>query len=242
MFRYRIDLSYRGTNYHGWQIQENARTVQYEINKALSLLLSEDIETVGCGRTDTGVHAKKYIAHFDSLKEIDSNTIVYKLNGMLGADIAIHKILVASPDFHARFGALSRKYKYFVHLKKNPFLNDSSYFCPYILDLDKMNLATQFLLGCRDFTSFSKSNTDTKTNICTIEEAEWISTENGLEFSIVADRFLRNMVRAITGTFIDIGRGKLETVDMERIICSEDRSKAGPSVPAKGLFLWDVRY
>jgi tRNA pseudouridine38-40 synthase len=242
-FRYALELAYRGTNYHGWQIQPNASSVQEEIERRLSQLTGNiPVSVVGCGRTDTGVHASYYVLHFDSAKELDANQLVYKLNKMLPADISIFSAQEVTADFHARFSAVSRTYRYFIHQKKNPFSLDS-YHLVTELDFAAMNRAAEKLLGTQDFTSFSKLHTDVKTNICTVSEAKWYQlAENSWYFEIKADRFLRNMVRAVVGTLLEVGYGNLSGEEITRIIESKDRGEAKLSVPAKGLFLVDIQY
>ena len=243
MQRYTIKLAYNGTNYHGWQVQDNAHSVQAEINQKLSLLLHEKINIVGCGRTDTGVHASEFYAHFEVEKlrfsEID---LKYKLNNFLPADIAIYDIFKVNHDFHTRFTAISRTYSYYISLVKNPFNYKTSYFINVKLDVDAMNEACLFLYDHTDFTSFSKLHTQTATNNCVIKHAAFKITEDGLVFTIKADRFLRNMVRAIVGTLIEIGKGKIKPDDINAIIKMKDRRGAGYSVPANGLFLEKVEY
>ncbi len=243
MQRYTIKLAYNGTNYHGWQIQDNAHSVQAEINQKLSLLLHEKINIVGCGRTDAGVHASEFYAHFEVEKlrfnEID---LKYKLNNFLPADIAIFDIYKVNPDFHTRFSAISRTYSYYISLVKNPFSYKTSYFLNVKLDVDAMNEACLFLYNHTDFTSFSKLHTQTATNNCVIKYAAFKITDDGLVFTIKADRFLRNMVRAIVGTLIEIGKGKIKPDDINAIIKMKDRREAGYSVPANGLFLEKVEY
>lgn len=243
MTRYFIKLSYNGTNYHGWQIQDNAHTVQAEINEKLSLLLNEKINVVGCGRTDTGVHARDFYAHFDTKELItDPRDMGYKLDRFLPMDIAIQDIYKVPKDKHARFSAVSRLYKYYINRVKDPFVQGQSYFYHGQLDVEKMNEATLYLFEYTDFTSFSKLHTQNNHNNCTILEARWEKVDNGLVFTIKADRFLRNMVRAIVGTLMEIGKGKPEPDEIKRIIEAKDRSKAGFSVPAEGLFLEEVSY
>lgn len=243
VFRYFIHLSFDGSKYHGWQIQVNALSVQETLNHALSVLLKESVNVVGCGRTDTGVHARNFYAHINIKQEIqDPAQLVYKLNKFLPEDIAIHAVFSVEDDFHARFSAIARTYQYFLHQVKNPFLKQYSYFYPFPLDIDKMNEAASLLFKYSDFTSFSKLHTDTKTNICHLYEAKWGKNENQLIFTISADRFLRNMVRSIVGTLLDIGRGKTGLNDMIRIIEQKNRSEAGISVPAHALFLHEVKY
>jgi len=241
--RYFIQLSYNGKNYHGWQIQPNACTVQEVLEKSFSIILKEKIEITGAGRTDTGVHAEYYIAHFDVLSEIlNIEKLIFRLNCFLPIDISIQKIFSVENDLHARFSAISRTYQYRITLKKDVFLNDFLYFTSSKLDLEKMNKASEILFDYEDFTSFSKLHSDNKTNNCKIMKAYWNLHENQIIFTIQADRFLRNMVRAIVGTIIEIGRGKIEIVDLKTIIESKNRSNAGFSVPAHGLFLTDVEY
>lgn len=243
MYRYFIKLAYKGTHYHGWQIQENAHTVQAELNEKISLMLGESINLVGCGRTDTGVHARAFYAHLDISNEMDQlESLAFKLNGFLPEDIVVFEIFEVPLDFHARFDAKSRTYKYYISRQKNPFLTDQSFYYHGELDIAKMNAACEILFDHSDFTSFSKLHTQTKTNNCKIYEARWEERGQTLVFTIRADRFLRNMVRAIVGTMIEIGSGKLEVKDMQRIIEARDRSDAGFSVPAEGLFLEDVEY
>jgi len=240
--RYFIELAYDGTNYHGWQSQPNAITVQDTIEKALSLLLRYPTKITGAGRTDAGVHAKQMFAHFDYYKHIDINQLVYKLNAFLPQDIAINAIHKVKDDAHARFDAVGRTYTYAIHTKKDPFLRNFSWNYKKTLDIDKMNEAAKALLFFEDFQSFSKTHTDVKTYICHIEKAEWKIQENQFLFTIKADRFLRNMVRAIVGTLIDVGLHKITVSDFIKIIESKNRSKAGFSVPAEGLSLIEVIY
>lgn len=240
--RYFIELAYKGTNYHGWQYQPDADSVQETLNKALSLLLKSDIDIVGAGRTDTGVHAKQMYAHFDFEREIDASQLVHKLNSFLPKDIAIFNILKVSDEAHARFDATKRTYEYYIHTTKDVFENEGSYQFQLPLDIDKMNEACQILFKHNDFECFSKVNTDVNTFNCVIFEANWKQNGSKLVFTISADRFLRNMVRAIVGTMINIGTGKISLADFEKIIDSKDRSKAGFSVPAHGLYLTKIEY
>jgi tRNA pseudouridine38-40 synthase len=241
MMRIRIDISFKGTDYHGWQIQENAFTVQEELNKALSTILREDIETVGCGRTDTGVHARQFTAHFDCVNDIENfDYLKFKLNTILSGSIAVNDIFKTYQGFHSRFDAIKRTYKYFIHTSKNPFKNEYSTFIPYSLNMNLMNDAAALLIGNKDFTSFSKLHTDVVDNYCNVYEAEWIQTGDEYVFTISANRFLRNMVRAIVGTMLDVGRNKIS--DFAEIITAKDRKRAGISVPPQGLFLWENLY
>ena len=249
--RYFIELAYKGTNYHGWQYQPGADSVQETLTKALSLLLKTDIDIVGAGRTDTGVHAKQMFAHFDFESEVDVPQLVHKLNSFLPKDIAVFNILKVSDEAHARFDATKRTYEYHIHTMKDVFENDGSYQFQFPLNIDKMNEACQILFKHNDFECFSKVNTDVNTFNCVIFEANWTrgnpeasGKQNGnkLIFTIAADRFLRNMVRAIVGTMINIGIGKISLADFEKIIDSKDRSQAGFSVPAHGLYLTKIEY
>lgn len=242
MSRYFITFSYDGTAYHGWQIQPHSISVQEQLQKALSTLLRQSIEVVGAGRTDTGVHARKMVAHFD-FGELDCSQLVYKLNKMLPKDIAVYKVEQVSENMHARFSAKSRTYHYFLHLSKDPFLRAYSWQMYGDLDFDLMNKAALVLMEYRDFTSFSKVNTDTKTNDCTITEAHWDRVgDNQWRFTISANRFLRNMVRAIVGTLVEVGRGKLTIEQLRQVIEAKDRCRAGDSVPGNALFLVEVLY
>jgi len=242
MPRFFLNLSYNGAQFHGWQKQNNAVTVQETIEEALSTLFQEKTEIVGAGRTDTGVHAREMVAHFEVEKEFDEDQLVYQLNSLVGSEIAIHKLRRVSKDAHARFDASGRTYHYHLLKKKDPFLKDLAYHHFKELDFYNMNLAAKFLLGQQDFSSFSRSNTQTKTNICTIELAEWKEMEDQWVFEIKADRFLRNMVRAIVGTLIEIGEGKREVEELKEIIEKKDRGFAGVSAPAHGLYLQQIDY
>ena len=243
--RFFIRLSYKGTDYHGWQVQQNAHSVQAELNSALNAVLGETIETIGAGRTDTGVHARNYIAHFDSEKLAgtkDFSLIVYRLNSILPNDISVHALAEVSAEAHARFDAEQRTYKYYVDTFKNPFTYDYAAFFPYDFDIEKMNESAEVLFEYRDFTSFAKLHVDTKTNDCLVTQAYWERQNGQLVFTITANRFLRNMVRAIVGTLMDVGRGKITKDDFCRIIEEKNRCASGISVPAKGLCLVDIKY
>lgn len=246
MQRYLLELSYNGKNYHGWQIQPNAMTVQQKLEESISLLLNMKTEIVGAGRTDAGVHASYYVAHFDTecdiLKLIN---LVSKLNNFLPKDIAIKNLYKVSNDFHARFSALSRTYKYYTTTSKDPFNFQTTLKVRASVDYEAMNIAAKELLIVEDFTTFSKLHTDTKTNICKVFFAQWEqSVQNPLHyiFTIKADRFLRNMVRAIVGTLLEIGYKKKSIDDFRTIINSKNRAKAGVSVPGNALFLTDISY
>lgn len=243
MFRYFIELAYNGSSYNGWQIQPNSPSVQEELNGALSTILRKDMQVVGAGRTDTGVHAAFFVAHFDFPDEIpDLSYLVYKLNRLTGKGIALRKIYPVAPDMHARFSAISRTYKYFIDKAKDPFTCDFAYRVFPLPDIVLMNEACCLLFEYEDFTSFSKLHTDTKTNICRLMEAGWEETDTQLIFTIKADRFLRNMVRAIVGTLLEVGQKKLSLADFRNIIESRDRCRAGNSVPGNALFLWNIEY
>lgn len=245
MQRYFVQLSYNGTGYHGWQIQPSGISVQEVLQKAFSTILRiPDFSIVGAGRTDAGVHASMMIAHFDTENPItmEKSKLIANLNSLLPNDIAIQKIWEVGEELHARFSAKKRTYKYYVTLEKNPFITNSAARIIGDLDFKSMNEAASRLLDFTDFTSFSKLHTDTKTNNCKIVEAYW-KEENGIwVFTISADRFLRNMVRAIVGTLIEVGRGKLTVEDFCKIIEKKDRCSAGTSAPAHGLFLYDITY
>lgn len=240
--RYFIEFSYHGKNYFGYQIQPREITVQEELEKALSTILREEIKTTGAGRTDTGVHAKKMFAHFDTEQILEEN-LPHKLNSFLPPDISVKRIFKVKDDFHARFDATFRTYEYYISLEKNPFTQDSAWqIWRRDLDIDKMNEACKILFEYDDFTSFAKLHTDNKTNLCTIYKAEWSQNGSELKFTISADRFLRNMVRAIVGTMVEIGNGKIQPEDLRTVIESQNRNAAGTSAPPQGLFLVDVGY
>lgn len=241
--RYFITFSYDGTAYHGWQIQPHSLSVQEELQKAMSTLLRKPMEVIGAGRTDTGVHARKMVAHFDYDEEVDCPQLVYKLNKLLPRDIAVQQVEPVAEDMHARFSAKSRTYHYYVHMGKNPFLRSYSWQVYGNIDFELMNQAASVLMEYKDFTSFSKVNTDTKTNDCTITEAHWDRVgEDQWCFTITANRFLRNMVRAIVGTLMEVGRGRMTIEQLRRVIDAKDRCCAGDSVPGNALFLVQVMY
>ena len=241
--RYFLKLAYNGVNYHGWQSQPNAVSVQECIEKALSTILREPIVITGAGRTDAGVNAAVKYAHFDVSEPLkDSSTLVMRLNSVLGKDIAIYDVLPVCADAHARFDAVSRTYKYFVHTEKSPFLYPFSWKATCRLDFELMNEAAELLKKYRDFTSFSKLHTDVATNNCKITYARWEQEGGQWVFTITADRFLRNMVRAIVGTLVDVGRGKLTIEQFCEVIEKKDRCSAGTSMPGNALFLWNVEY
>ena len=249
MKRYFLYLAFNGKNYCGWQNQKNAISIQSVIEKHLSILLKEEIKVVGCGRTDTGVHAKKYVAHFDAAN-IDSSTnveaLIYRMNCFFPDDIVIYDLKEVRKDANSRFDALERTYEYYISGMKDPFKTG---FYHYIspekfknIDVDLFNEACEILLKTDDFTSFSKVGTQTKTNICKVFEAHGFKDDNQFIFRITANRFLRNMVRAITGTLLDVAFKKINLAQFEEIIASKNRSNAGTSMPAKGLFLTNIKY
>ena len=241
--RYFIEISYLGTNYHGWQSQPNAITIQEIIENCLSKILNSTVKLVAAGRTDAGVHAKQMYAHFDSdMKINDIKSFEHKVNSFLPKDIVVRKLILVHNNAHARFDALYREYEYHISLKKNPFETDKAYFFKKSLDIKKMNKCCNIMLQYTNFKSFSKSKTDVKTYDCKIYEAKWILNENSLIFKIKADRFLRNMVRAIVGTLIEIGLGKITEKEFKLIIEKKDRQLAGFSVPAHALFLKNIDY
>jgi tRNA pseudouridine38-40 synthase len=244
MQRYFVELSYNGTTFFGWQKQPNQISVQEEIESAFSKLNSnKPISVIGCGRTDTGVHANHYVLHVDLEKVKDLNQLIFKLNRILPESVVIHEIKEVESDFHARFHATSRTYRYFLNLKKNPFKIGLSWTVTQKLDFEAMNEAGKLLLGTKDFTSFSKVNTDVKTNICSVSTAEWVKVDDtNYYFEITADRFLRNMVRATVGTLLEVGEGKIKSQDILSILEAKNRGAASLSVPAHGLFLWEVCY
>jgi tRNA pseudouridine38-40 synthase len=273
--RYFIELAYDGTAYHGWQVQQNAHSVQAALNKALSTILRQPIETTGCGRTDTGVHAKEFFAHFDVVEEVHGSLFmnhgkdgdvygdeaalamnhepstmnpsamsqkIRSLNSVLPADIAIKNIFPVRDDANARFDATLRSYQYHVHFNKDPFLRGYSWQLRDVPDMELMNQAAAMMMDYIDFSCFSKSNTQVKTNNCKISRAEWVQTGQGMVFHISADRFLRNMVRAIVGTLMMVGHKEIAPEGVRQIIESKNRSNAGMSVPACGLYLTEVKY
>lgn len=240
--RYFLEFAYNGTHYHGWQIQPNTKTVQETLTTALSLLLKTPIELVGAGRTDTGVHAKKMYAHFDYAESINTVELLKKLNSFLPKDIAVHNIHLVKEDAHARFDALTRTYEYHITLEKEVFSDETRWYQYRPLDLELMNQACEILYEYEDFECFSKTNSDVFTFNCTIFQASWKQEGTHVIFTITANRFLRNMVRAIVGTMVNIGIGKTTLAEFRAIIESKNRSKAGFSVPGKGLFLTQVTY
>lgn len=242
--RWFLRLSYRGESFHGWQVQPGVVTVQSVIEGALDRLLGHATPIVGAGRTDAGVNARLMVAHLDLPDDFTPDErFLRSLNALCGRDIAIEAIEKVAPDAHARFDATERTYRYFVHTRKDPFLGKLSWQAPASLDFEAMNRAADLLLGRRDFTSFSKLHTDVKTNNCDLRRARWHQIDDGRwYFEIAADRFLRNMVRAVVGTLVDVGRGKMPPEGVLAILEAKDRCSAGTSMPAEPLFLWDVKY
>ena len=244
MQRYFIYLAYDGTRYHGWQIQPNGDSVQQQLMNALQTLLRREvIEVTGAGRTDAGVHAKLMVAHFDYDDAIDCMKLTDKLNRLLPPDISVFKVIPVDTEMHARFSAKSRRYEYYVTIAKSPFMRQYRYKLHKAPDFELMNHAAKLLLQVKDFTSFSKLHADVKTNICHVTRAEWKQIDEVTwVFTIQADRFLRNMVRAVVGTLLEVGYGKISIEDFQQIILQKDRCSAGMSVPAQGLFLVDIQY
>ena len=243
MKRYFVYFSYDGTAYHGWQIQPNGNSVQAELQRCLSTLLREEISVTGAGRTDAGVHARQMVAHFDTEQVIDGPQLTYKLNRILPQDIAVTDVREVSDDLHARFSAVSRTYHYYIHTQKDPFLRNTSCELHYALDFERMNEAAAKLLTYSDFGAFCKSHADVKTTLCQVTCARWVQQSSySWYFEITANRFLRNMVRAVVGTLIDVGRGRLSIDDFCRIIEGKKRTDAGESMPAHALFLERVEY
>jgi tRNA pseudouridine38-40 synthase len=239
--RYKLKLAYDGTAYHGWQSQNNAISIQATIEKAFYQITNQKIELVGCGRTDTGVHAKAYFAHFDTIGFNDEE-IVYKLNSVLPPDIAIESCLKTDETFHARFSALLREYKYYIHSHKNPFLINKSYYLKKPLNIEQMDEACRILVRYSDFASFCKKGADNKTTLCQLRDALWEKQDNQLVFTIRSDRFLRNMVRSIVGCMVNIGLEKMTLLEFTTIIENKNADYAGFAVPACGLYLNKVDY
>lgn len=243
MSRYAITFSFDGTLYHGWQIQPNGVSVQEKLQDSLTTLLRQDISVVGAGRTDAGVHARKMVAHFDIEQAVDCEQLVYRLNRILPKDISVFQVEQVSDEFHARFSAIRRTYHYYVHTRKDPFRRHYSYELYTRLDLELMNQAASLLLDVTDFGAFCKSNSDAKTTICHVVCAHWVKeTADNWYFEIAADRFLRNMVRAIVGTLLEVGRHRMSLEDFGKVVASKRRTEAGESVPGHALFLENVEY
>tara|TARA_B110000879_G_C10958770_1_gene426696 strand:+ start:68 stop:820 length:753 start_codon:yes stop_codon:yes gene_type:complete len=240
--RYFISLAYKGTNFHGWQVQPNAVSVQQRINEGLSVLLKEEVMIMGAGRTDTGVHAKQMYAHFDTDKSFDLDVVCYRLNAFLEDSIFIKSIFKVADETHARFHASSRTYEYWLCQQKNPFLTEGAWLMYSNLDFSLMNQAASYISEVNDFSSFAKIHSDVNTHICEVRKAEWVQQGDKWVFSIEADRFLRNMVRAIVGTLVEVGKKKMTLDEFKSIIKEKNRSSAGTSAPAKGLYLVKIEY
>ena len=243
MLRYLFKISYDGNSFFGWQKQPEQNSIQQTIEENLSKIHSlKETHIIGCGRTDTGVHAKEYFFHWDSEEAVDTENIQYKLNKMLPKSIAIQSIRAVNTDFHARFSAVKRTYRYFINGDKDPFIATQSWQISQNLNLQNMNNAAQLLIGEKDFSSFAKIHTDVKHHICKVSYAKWVANGNEVYFEISANRFLRNMVRAIVGTCVDVGLNKISIQEFQEIIESKDRQNGSGSAPAQGLFLWTVEY
>lgn len=243
MNRYFVWFAYDGTRYHGWQVQPSGNSVQAELLRALSLQLRQQVEVVGAGRTDAGVHARRMAAHFDTEQQLDCRQTAYRLNRILPRDISVERVEPVAADLHARFSARARTYHYYIYTRKDPFVRNFACEIHYPLDFDAMNSAAALLLQTDDFAAFCKSHTDVKTTLCQVTEARWIQdSPHEWHFRITANRFLRNMVRAVVGTLVDVGRGRLSVADFQDIIAKKNRSCAGESMPAHALFLEDVAY
>ena len=241
--RYFIHFAYDGTNYHGWQIQPDANSVQEELQKALSVLLRHDVEIVGAGRTDAGVHARQMVAHFEWDGQLDCQQTAYRLGRMLPRDIAIYRMEPVADYMHARFSAVRRTYHYYLHTERDPFCRQYSCELHYDLDFERMNEAGRILCTYEDFGAFCKSHSDVKTTLCKVSEAHWIQVDSThWYFRISANRFLRNMVRAVVGTIIDVGRGRITLDDFRKIVEGKQRTQAGESMPAHALFLEEIEY
>jgi len=240
--RYFIELSYHGRAYHGWQIQKNAISVQQTLNSALETIFGQSIETVGSGRTDAGVHALQQFCHLDLPNSVTTDHAVYQLNSLLPGDIAVQRMFPVSDQAHARFDATSRSYRYDISNRKDPFRQETSYYYTKSLSLEKMNSASSLLKGEQDFKSFCKSKSSVDHFLCNITEANWQQHNDGCSFYVSANRFLRGMVRALVGTLLDVGIGKINQDQFQKVIAAEDRREAGRAVPAHGLFLTKVEY
>ncbi len=243
MKRYFVWISFDGTAYHGWQIQPNGMSVQEKLQQCLSTLLRQPIEVTGAGRTDAGVHARQMVAHFDCDGEMDCTQLAYRLNRILPRDISCERVELVAPEQHARFSATKRTYRYFIHTERDPFLRHYSVEMHWALDFELMNEAAAWLLTVDDFKAFCKANADNKTTLCHVTTAQWVKTgESTYYFEISANRFLRNMVRAVVGTLIDVGRHCLTLEEFKTVVREGTRSDAGQSMPAHGLFLWEIEY
>lgn len=243
--RYFLEFAYNGTRFHGYQEQPNAYTIQAAVEKAISTLLRRPTKIVGCGRTDTGVHAIQYFAHFDSDQSLDGN-LVYKLNAIIEKDIVFYNIHLVEPDAHARFDATSRSYKYYLDLQYNPFRQETAYFCNYSnkLDIDMMQQMATMLLHYNDFNTFCKTKSSAKTTLCNLQKSEWVyeASEKRLVYHVTANRFLRGMIRLIVGMSLQVGKGKVKLTTVEQALQAKAPLKEALSAPAKGLFLMDIKY
>lgn len=236
-------LSFDGTAYHGWQIQPNGMSVQEKVQQCLSTLLSQPIAVTGAGRTDAGVHARTMVCHLDTDKELDADRLCYRLNRILPRDISCRQAEQVSDDLHARFSAKRRTYRYFIHTQRDPFLRHYSVETHWKLDFDRMNEAARWLTTQNDFKAFCKAGTDVKTTLCQVSTAQWVNTSpTTWYFEISANRFLRNMVRAVVGTLFEVGRHRMTLEQFQQVVATGTRSDAGESMPAHGLFLWDIEY
>lgn len=241
--RYFLQLSFNGTRYHGWQIQPRMRTVQQTLNETLSKLLRQSIAVTGAGRTDAGVHARGMVAHFDGDLKFEKRDFLYRANAFLPADLAILEVCAVAPQAHARFSALSRTYRYYINLEKNPFESQTAHSLYRLRpDVEEMNQAAELLLKYRDFSSFARSGSDSTPPLCELTRAFWTQRDAQLIFEVTANRFLRNMVRALVGTLLEVGVKKRSVAQFEQLISQRDRSRAGASAPACGLFLEGIRY
>jgi tRNA pseudouridine38-40 synthase len=241
--RYFAWIGFDGTAYHGWQIQPNGMSVQQKVQESLSLLLRQTVEVTGAGRTDAGVHARELPCHFDVDGEVDAQQLCYRLNRVLPRDIVCNRIEPVSDDLHARFSATRRTYRYFIHTEKDPFLRHFSVETHWNLDFPLMNEAAAYFLQISDFRAFCKAGADVKTTLCTVDTARWVQTSpHTYYFEIAANRFLRNMVRAVVGTLFEVGRHRMTLPQFRDVVCNGSRSDAGESMPAQGLFLWSVEY
>ncbi len=241
MSRYFLELAYKGKDFSGFQVQTNALTIQSEVEKAFNILERQSVILTGSSRTDAGVHARQNYFHFDFESEL-TERFIYKMNAILPPSIVIKRILPVKPDAHSRFDAISRQYDYYIYQFKNPFLSDVSYYYPYKLSIDHLNEATHILRHYTDFTSFSKRNTQVKSFLCQIEFSEWIIKDDQLVFSIIANRFLRGMVRALTATMLQVGRGSISIDEFRNIIEAKDCTRASFAIPPQGLFLSSVNF
>lgn len=241
--RYFVWISFDGTAYHGWQIQPNGMSVQERLQQSLSTLLRQPVEVIGAGRTDAGVHARQMAAHFDIDRDLDCQQLAYRLNRILPKDISCNGVQRVSDGVHARFSATRRTYRYYIHTRRDPFARHYSVLMNWSLDFQRMNEAAAFLLTVDDFKAFCKANADNKTTLCHVSKARWVQTSDSTYyFEIAANRFLRNMVRAVVGTLIDVGRRTISMDQFETIVKRGNRSDAGQSMPAHGLFLWQIEY